>query len=205
MNDTTASDPGPGTGQPPTLVDHAAAAFTAYQAGERAQMGELVDLLTPLLWHTARGAGLSGAAAEDVVQTAWLRLVENADRITTPRAVVSWLLTTVRRESWRTAKAGTREDGDLDFIPEPVSRDPDPAVSTVLRERERVLWRHLAQLGERCQHLLRVIAFADKPDYASIAQTLGMPVGSIGPTRGRCLANLRQSLRKDPDWDGGWA
>jgi DNA-directed RNA polymerase specialized sigma24 family protein len=62
------------------------------------------------------------------------------------------------------------------------------------------LWEHIARLSERCQALLRVIAFADRPDYASVAESLGMPVGSIGPTRGRCLAKLREQLNNDPKW-----
>ena len=63
------------------------------------------------------------------------------------------------------------------------------------------LWQHIAQLSERCRALLRVIAFADRPDYAAVAEALGMPVGSIGPTRGRCLAKLRQQLANDPAWE----
>ncbi len=71
----------------------------------------------------------------------------------------------------------------------------------VLRsDTEARLWQHVAQLPERCQALLRVIAFADRPDYASVAEALGMPVGSIGPTRGRCLAKLREQLTNDPGW-----
>lgn len=191
-----------GAGSGPGLVDRAAAAFAAYKEGDRAQMGVLVDILTPLLWHTVRGQGLSGPAAEDAVQTAWLKLVEHADRIESPRAVVAWLMTTVRRESWRSGKAAGREEGDIDALPEPMSPEPGPEAAAVLRQQEKVLWRNLARLGERCQHLLRVIAFADRPDYATIAETLGMPVGSIGPTRGRCLQSLRRFLGEDPEWDG---
>lgn len=187
----------------PSLVDKASVAFTAYQAGDRQRMGELVDLLTPLLWHTARGQGLSGHRAEDVVQTAWLRLVEHAEGITTPKAVVAWLITTVRRESWRTGRAAGRENGDLDDVPEAMSPEPSPEDAAILHDRQVILWRHMAGLNERCQHLLRVVAFAERPDYATIAETLGMPVGSIGPTRGRCLSALRKSLEQDPHWDGG--
>ena len=61
-------------------------------------------------------------------------------------------------------------------------------------------WRHIESLSERCRSLLRVVAFSDRPDYASVAQALGMPVGSIGPTRGRCLAKLRLLLDADPHW-----
>ena len=66
---------------------------------------------------------------------------------------------------------------------------------------DSTLWRHIAALPERCRALLRVIAFADRPDYAELALALGMPQGSIGPTRGRCLAKLRVALAADPSWE----
>ena len=66
-----------------------------------------------------------------------------------------------------------------------------------------MLWAHFQQLPQNCQALLRVIAFADRPDYAAVSESLGMPVGSIGPTRGRCLAKLRTALANDPAWEGG--
>ncbi len=187
---------------PPTLTDQAAAAFTAYRAGEQQAMGQLVDLLTPLLWRTARAQGLSTVAAEDVAQTAWLRLIDGAEGIEQPRAVVSWMVTTVRRESWRQSKVAGRDSADLDAQPEASTSEPGPANSTLLTERQRVLWRHVQTLNDRCRHLLQVIAFADKPDYATIADSLKMPVGSIGPTRGRCLSTLRSALSEDPEWFG---
>ncbi len=61
------------------------------------------------------------------------------------------------------------------------------------------LWPAIGQLSARCQELLRIVAFAPRPDYAAVAAALGMPVGSIGPTRGRCLAKLRALLASDPD------
>ena len=63
------------------------------------------------------------------------------------------------------------------------------------------LWRHVALLSDRCRALLRVIAFTDRPDYAELSRALGMPQGSIGPTRGRCLAKLRLTLAADPAWE----
>jgi len=72
----------------------------------------------------------------------------------------------------------------------------------VVSEQNGALWDHFRQLTPRCQALLRVIAFSDKPDYAAISEALGMPLGSIGPTRGRCLAKLRESLTADPTWEG---
>ncbi len=199
-----------GDGGPPSAADHptetltdkAAVAFSAYREGNHQQMGRLVDLLTPLLWQTARAQGLSGAAAEDVAQTAWLRLIDHADAIEEPRAVLSWMVTTVRRESWRQHKVAGRDSTDLEAIPEPSCDEPGPAQEMVLGERQRVLWTHVQQLNERCQYLLRIVAFGDRPDYSAIADSLNMPVGSIGPTRGRCLHSLRVSLARDPEWFG---
>jgi RNA polymerase sigma factor (sigma-70 family) len=189
---------------PASLAGRAAEAFTAYQRGERERMGDLVDLLTPVLWHTARAQRLDQASAEDAVQTAWIRLVEHADAIQEPRAVLAWLITTVRREAWRMMRRD-RLSTPIDEVPEPLdaaagAEDLDPALATVLRDGQRQLWEHVAHLPERCQALLRIVAFVERPDYAAVSEALGMPVGSIGPTRGRCLAKLRASLTDDPTW-----
>ena len=78
---------------------------------------------------------------------------------------------------------------------------PSPEVAVLTDADDRLVWQHFATLPERCKALLRAIAFAEQPDYASVAQALGMPVGSIGPTRGRCLAKLRLALAADPRWE----
>ncbi|MFQ6170732.1 RNA polymerase sigma factor [Oryzobacter sp. R7] len=183
-----------------TLSTRAAAAFRGYRDGEVRAMDELVDLLTPVLWHTARAQGAGDQLAQDAVQTAWLRLVEGAERIKDPQAVMGWLIVTVRRECWRSTRVAGRTDGELDEGTPDVQ--PDPATVAVRREDHRVLWAHVQRLTPRCQALLRVIAFADKPDYAAVSEALKMPVGSIGPTRGRCLAKLRTALADDPAWGG---
>ncbi|MDN5860048.1 MAG: hypothetical protein L0H84_15640 [Pseudonocardia sp.] len=67
-------------------------------------------------------------------------------------------------------------------------------------ERREVLWRAVGRLSERCRTLLRVVACGERPDYATLASALDMRVGSIGPTRGRCLAKLRKLLTDDPRW-----
>jgi RNA polymerase sigma factor (sigma-70 family) len=196
-----------------TLCDRASQAFSAYRDGDRSALDSLVALVTPLLWHTVRGQGLDPVAAEDVVQTIWMRLLHSGEAIRDPQTIVQWLLTASRREAWRVAKrireeqvrtggAGARglEDDGLARLPDRPDRRPD---EVVLRESaDQRLWEHVERLPERCRQLIRVIAFADRPDYAVIAESLGMPVGSIGPTRGRCLAKLRQELAADPSWEG---
>ncbi|HEU4332049.1 MAG TPA: sigma-70 family RNA polymerase sigma factor [Lapillicoccus sp.] len=186
-----------------TLASRAGAAFAAYQNGDRHRLGELVELLTPLLWHTVRAQRVGHDQAEDVVQTTWLRLVHHADSIQDPRAVLAWLIVTAKRESWRVVKDGRRsqpmaEADDDNDLPDTTMDGPESAA--LASAEGRVLWRHIESLSERCRSLLRVVAFSDRPDYASVAQALGMPVGSIGPTRGRCLAKLRLLLDADPSW-----
>jgi len=194
-----------------TLVHQAAHAFTAFRAGDRAALDELVGLLTPLLWHTVRAQGIDPVAAEDVVQTIWMRLLHSSDSIRDPQTVVKWLLTAARREAWRVSRRARSEmvrtaalfgqEGD-ELTTLPVHRDELPDEVVLRDSRQRLLWGHVGELSDRCRELMRVIAFADRPDYALIAESLGMPVGSIGPTRGRCLAKLRQVLASDPQWEG---
>jgi RNA polymerase sigma factor (sigma-70 family) len=187
---------------PETLSSRAAALFSAYRAGDETKMAELVALLTPILWHTARAQRLDHGMAEDVVQTAWLALVQSADTVADPQAVLQWLIVSTRREAWRTLKRVDRvqpqEIEDDDVVTGPDDRPEDLVVRDDADSR---LWAHIQSLNERCRALLRVIAFADRPDYAAVAKALAMPVGSIGPTRGRCLAKLRQLLATDPAWE----
>lgn len=194
-----------------TLVDRAAAAFAGFQQGDRSSFDELVATVTPLLWHTARSQGVDVSLAEDVVQTVWMSLLHSADGVRDPQTVVKWLLTSTRREAWRITKK-TRVDaahgaalfGDEgeEVLAIPVPRESLPDEVVVRGASERTLWANVESLPARCRTLLRVIAFADKPDYAAIAEALGMPVGSIGPTRGRCLTKLRDQLALDPSWEG---
>ena len=187
-----------------SLAERAALAFTAYRGGDPEAMSDLVDATTALLWHTARAQGLGSAAAEDVVQTTWLSLVRHQDTIQDPLAVLKWLTTTTRREAWTVSRRARREDareeiGDLlEDLPAQVE---GPEQVLVRGQEQVVLWRHFSTLSERCQQLLRVVAVAERPDYQHVAEALGMPVGSIGPTRGRCLAKLRAALTNDPAWE----
>jgi RNA polymerase sigma factor (sigma-70 family) len=187
---------------PNTLASRAALLFTAFRQGDEATMGELVALLTPILWHTVRAQRLDRESAEDVLQSVWLALVRNAESINDSQAVLQWLIIAARREAWRVVKrddrAEPRDFEDDDVIAPPLD---GPEELALRNDGDSRLWQHIARLPERCQALLRVIAFADRPDYAAVAKSLGMPIGSIGPTRGRCLAKLRDQLANDPGWE----
>jgi len=200
-----------GPQQGDTLVDRASDAFERYQQGDRTAFDTLVEVATPLMWRTARGAGLDAVTAEDVVQTVWMSLLRNAESVRDARTVVKWLLTATKRESWKVSQRarqdrqraagffGVDDEEALD-LPVPPESGPDELVFA--DHRQRALWGHVQTLPPRCRQLIGVIAFADRPDYASLAESLGMPVGSIGPTRGRCLAKLRDVLSRDPLWEG---
>lgn len=188
------------------LVEQASAAVVSYRSGDPGPLDSLVEALTPMLWHQARAQGLSHQEAEDVVQETWFRLVTHLDRINDPGSVLKWLITTTRREAWRVASRSRREaPSDVVVVLPGTNGNVEPNVDDVVIDAVEgdVLWHHVSRLNERCQHLLRVIAFASRPDYASIAEALGMPMGSIGPTRGRCLATLRRSLLADPSFERG--
>lgn len=186
-----------------SLASRAARLFVEYRSGDSAKMAELVRILTPILWHIARASRLDSATAEDVLQTVWLSLVRKADTITEPSALLQWMVVTTKREAWRVARGQAKvRPEDLEATNSVNAAADDPVEDEVLRDEvEHRLWFHIARLPERCRALLRVIAFADRPDYAELAKALGIPQGSIGPTRGRCLAKLRLRLANDPGWE----
>lgn len=173
----------------------AADCFARWADGDPAGLDDLVRVMTPVLWHVVRAYRLPSDVAEDVIQTTWLALVRRRDAIRDPAAVGGWLTTTARREAWRMCSATTRTTpvDDQDLAPRlPQQRSAETDV--VAHEQRRALWDAVDALPPRCQRLLRVVAFENRPDYAQLAVDLDMPVGSIGPTRGRCLAKLRVAL-----------
>ena len=181
-------------------LDWVAGVLDEARAGRREALRRLVVEFSPLLWQVARTAGLDRGASEDVVQTTWLRLLDHLDGNQNPAALVGWLVTVARREAWRARGAGQRERPVEPGVTEPPDPAPEPGERLVVDERRRVLWDAVRQLPRRCQDLLRIVAFVHRPDYAVVSTALNMPTGSIGTTRGRCLAKLRHLLAADPRW-----
>lgn len=169
-------------------------AVLAAREGDQAAWDRLVDRFVPLVASVVRRHRLYGQDAEDVSQTVWLRLVEHLDAIREPRALPGWIVTTTRNECLRVITArrrstpfdpSTRED-----LADPADpADPDEAM--VRGERHEALLSALAQLPDHQRDLL-LLMMADPPlSYAEIGRTLGIPVGSIGPTRARALDRVR--------------
>lgn len=164
-------------------------------AGDERSWHALVEQHTRLLWSVARSYRLDQADAADVVQTTWLRLLEHLNKIEDPTRLVGWLVTTARRECLRLLRRSGRErlivddDDTLELVD-----DADPVETRLItNERNAELWRAFVRLPERCQRLLR-IAVAVPKAYDEVSKALEMPMGSIGPTRRRCLDTLRDLL-----------
>src|SRR5262245_22124014 len=175
----------------------------AAAGGDSAAWKAVVERFSGLVWSIARGYRLDAADAADVFQTTWLRLAEHLDRIANPERVGAWLATTARRESLRISRTSHRTVpadettlvslGHVDHeSPEQVVLDAEEAMLD--SERARLLWRAFRDVSARCQQLLRVLMATPPPSYAEVAAALDMPVGSIGPSRARCLDRLRRLL-----------
>jgi RNA polymerase sigma factor (sigma-70 family) len=167
----------------------------AATAGDRRAWDQLVDRYSGLLWSIAMAYRVGRADAADVVQTVWLKLLENLERLRDPDRVGAWLATTARRECQRAlVQAGrTLPTDDDQWLDAHAASDPTPEAVVVTAERDRLLWTAFAQLPDRCQRLLRILVVASPP-YEEVAAALDMPIGSIGPTRARCLERLRRRL-----------
>ena len=175
--------------------DKASGAFMAWRAGDATAVDDLVSAMTPVLWHVVRAYGHDRDAAEDVIQATWLGFVRLHATIADPQAVASWLITSARRGAAAHARAARRADPVEDETLAAALPDEESAEAVaVLDDEASRLWGAVTTLDARCRKLLRVIAFMDRPDYQALSQDLDMPVGSIGPTRARCLAKLRTAL-----------
>jgi RNA polymerase sigma factor (sigma-70 family) len=178
----------------------------AAASGDSDAWEAIVRRFSGLVWAVTRGYRLGQADAADVFQTTWLRLAEHLDRITDPERVGAWLATTTRRESLRVAQASSRtipaDDTTLVSLGQVEHHSPEQAVldseqAMLDSQRARQLWRAFRELSARCQRLLRVLLAVPPPSYAEAAAALDIPIGSIGPTRARCLDRLRQILKSD--------
>lgn len=166
-------------------------------SGDQHAWQGLVDEFGGLVWAVTRAHRLGDADAADVAQTTWLRLVEHLDRLDEPARVGAWLATTARRECLRVLRCSAQLVPHGDELPEPAA-DHAPAHDTALlaQERDTTLWTAFARLSERDRALLRMLMADPAPSYEEIGAALGMPIGSIGPTRARALERLRRAVER---------
>lgn len=164
--------------------------------GDEAAWRELVNRNSAVVWGAARAFSANRADSEDVYQATWLLLAENVANLREPAALPGWLATTARRESIRLMRARRRESpvGVDATILAPVGHVEGPENAALRSAVNSRVWQAFGQLSQRCQQLLRVVAMAPEASYAQVSEALGLPRGSIGPKKGRCLVALRQRL-----------
>jgi RNA polymerase sigma factor (sigma-70 family) len=164
--------------------------------GDQKAWDELVERYSRLVWSVARSFGLDDATAADVSQTVWLRLIEHSDRIRDPERLAGWLGTTTRREALRVIR-GRRRQQPSEFVDNVADRvTPQPDELLIEDETTRTVFEAFGELSERCRQLLRLLCAEPRLDYATVAELVGRPIGSLGPTRARCLDQLRRLMQQ---------
>lgn len=174
----------------PRVVDLVARA----REGDAGAWGQLVNRYAPLVWSICRQFRLQDAECEDVGQTVWLALVETLPQLREPAALPGWLATTTRRECLRVVEASRKWHARTTQIETEI---PDEGLlpldqGVLVEELEAALRGAFAQLEPQCQQLLALLMQTPRLSYAEISARLDMPIGSIGPTRARCLNRLRR-------------
>lgn len=191
------------TGEALDALDDAALVARCRQ-GDGAAWAALVRRYQRLVHTIVLRAGLDTHTAADVFQTVFSRLVQHLPRLAQPERLQAWVVTTAKREALRARHLGARTVSltrdDDDDAPALDVADDHPLAEQALSDLQQLhlLRRALERLDARCGELLALL-FADddeRPAYDDIGRRLGMPVGSIGPTRSRCLAKLRALLQQ---------
>ena len=173
--------------------EEAAELVVAAAAGDRRAWERLVDAYVGLIWAITRSYRLSDGDAHDVTQTTWLRLVEHIDRLSDPARVGAWLATTARRECLRVLRQSKRQVllGDWEEFDSLELEGDDVDAGMLRAEQGEAVRAALETLSPRCQALMRLLMLDPPPSYEEVSAALGIPIGSIGPTRGRCLRKMR--------------
>ena len=164
--------------------------------GDQEAWNEIIERYSPLVWSICSRYQLSRPDIDDVGQGVWLGLVEHIGKLRQPAALAGWLATTTRNECLRVLRATRRYDPDGLPSEDLMPPDPDAAVieqELIEAELNAALRAAFAELSPACHELLSMLISDPPPAYAQVSKVLGIPVGSIGPTRARCLDRLRRS------------
>jgi RNA polymerase sigma factor (sigma-70 family) len=170
---------------------------TRAERGDKQAWDALVERYAPLIWSICRGHRLSRADADDVGQRVWLQLVSELDKVRDPAALSGWLATTTHRECGNIRRATRRLQAlgrvlDAGHIPGQQAGVIEQEL--LAAERHAALHEAFTRLPPCCQRLIAVLIEDPPVPDAQISARLGLPVGSIGPSRSRCL----EKLRRDP-------
>ena len=174
---------------------HVVALVTRASGGDQDAWNELVDRYASLLYTICTRYRLSNHDTEDVGQNVWLLLVEQLGKLREPAALPGWLATTTARECLRVVTAASKTERLGTGLDDSVLFVDDVAIDEVIlvAERNAALHAAFAELSPRCQRLLSMLISDPPHSYAEIHAELGIPVGSIGPQRARCLERMRRS------------
>lgn len=165
---------------------------------ERAVRGDIdawdaiVDRMDNMVWSVVRSFRLSEQDSFDAAQMTWLRVVEGLHKVRDPERLGLWIATTTRRECLRvieTHKRAVPVDPDVEFSG--VAAKGDVEQDEIDRQSVDRIFDGLATLSGDCQSLLRLVLCDPPMSYSEISASLGIAVGTIGPRRQRCLAQLR--------------
>jgi RNA polymerase sigma factor (sigma-70 family) len=194
MTATRKPDPNPRATRARLSREAIAILVNAAGAGDQSAWNRLVQEFEGLIWAIARAHRLHDADAADVSQATWVALLEHVHQLNNPVGVGAWLVTTARRECLRVLRSAERHVLFGDNGPEHESPEPPPVDALLITERNEALWHSFSRLRTSDQALLRLLTADPPPPYEEIAAALDIPIGSIGPTRERALARLRELL-----------
>lgn len=177
--------------QPPGTDRELVELVLTARAGDSSAWIKLIGRFDTTLRNIAGSCRLASADVDDVVQTTWLALLRDFERLREPAAIAGWLAT--RREAIRPQRSRVREHLTDDVEPSGEPALPGPEASAMASERRAALTRALATLPDRHHRLMTLLLTQPTLDYQQISDRLAMPVGSIGPIRARSLARLSRS------------
>ena len=180
-------------GDGPSVTD----LVTRARNGDSQAWDAIVERYAALVWAICRRHRLDDADAHDVSQSVWVQLVAQLDKIRDPAALPGWLTTTTRRECGQARRAANRSQAlghVLDATRIPDQQTPMPEYELLRAEWDAMLREAFARLSPCCERLVAMLIEDPPRSYAEISSELGIPVGSIGPNRRRCL----DKLRRDP-------
>ena len=174
---------------------HVVALVTRASGGDQEAWYELVDRYAPLVYTICTRYRLSNHDIEDVGQNVWLLLVEQLGKLREPAALPGWLATTTARECLRVVRAASKGERLATELDDSVLFVDNAVIDEeiLVAERNTAVRAAFAELPPRCQQLLSMLVSDPPQSYAEIHAELGIPVGSIGPQRARCLERLRRS------------
>lgn len=176
---------------------HDSALIQACIAGDAAAWRELVNTYTRLVYSIARKTGLSEADADDAHAAVWTIVYRSLPRLQDQSRFSSWLITTTNRECWRVARSRMMAIAGGSPMAEELAAEPLRQDQLESMELQHLVRQGLNELGSPCRELLEALYCArTEPSYEQIAERLGMKVGSIGPTRARCLQKLQNCLER---------